>query len=71
MYLSKNKGRNRYEFFSYEIEERATQRRLLIEEIRVALDKEPRTLEEREAWDLATARPITEVQEESRRLGES
>ncbi|MCQ8889565.1 EAL domain-containing protein [Pseudoalteromonas carrageenovora] len=39
MYLSKNKGRNRYEFFSYEIEERATQRRLLIEEIRVALDK--------------------------------
>ncbi|MBQ4857868.1 EAL domain-containing protein [Pseudoalteromonas sp. MMG007] len=37
MYLSKNKGRNRYEFFSYEIEERTTQRRRLIEEIRTAL----------------------------------
>jgi len=40
MYLSKNKGRNRYEFFSYEIEEKTTQRRLLIEEISTALAQE-------------------------------
>ncbi|KAA1154001.1 EAL domain-containing protein [Pseudoalteromonas sp. FUC4] len=37
MYLSKNKGRNRYEFFSYAIEEKATEKRRLIEEIRVAV----------------------------------
>lgn len=37
MYLSKNKGRNRYEFFSYAIEEKATEKRRLIEEIRIAI----------------------------------
>ncbi|MBH0038026.1 EAL domain-containing protein [Pseudoalteromonas sp. SWN166] len=37
MYLSKNKGRNRYEFFSYTIEEKATEKRRLIEEIRIAI----------------------------------
>lgn len=37
MYLSKNKGRNRYEFFSYEMEELAIEKRRLIEEIRTAL----------------------------------
>lgn len=40
MYLSKSKGRNRYEFFSYIIEEQAIEKRLLIEEIRVALKEE-------------------------------
>ncbi|QCU76435.1 putative bifunctional diguanylate cyclase/phosphodiesterase [Pseudoalteromonas distincta] len=39
MYLSKNKGRNRYEFFSYAIEEKATEKRRLIEEIRTAIVK--------------------------------
>ncbi|MBZ2191368.1 EAL domain-containing protein [Pseudoalteromonas arctica] len=39
MYLSKNKGRNRYEFFSYAIEEKATEKRRLIEEIRTAIIK--------------------------------
>ncbi len=37
MYLSKNKGRNRYEFFSYAIEEKAIEKRRLIEEIRIAI----------------------------------
>lgn len=37
MYLSKNKGRNRYEFFSYTIEEKATEKRRLIEEMRIAI----------------------------------
>lgn len=37
MYLSKKKGRNRYEFFSYSIEEKATEKRKLIEEIKVGL----------------------------------
>ena len=37
MYLSKNKGRNRYEFFSYSIEEKATEKRKLIEEIKLGL----------------------------------
>jgi len=40
MYLSKSKGRNRYEFFSYIIEEQAIEKRLLIEEIKVALKEE-------------------------------
>jgi len=39
MYLSKNKGRNRYEFFSYSIEEKATEKRRLIEEIHTAIAK--------------------------------
>jgi len=39
MYLSKNEGRNRYEFFSYAIEEKATEKRRLIEEIRTAIVK--------------------------------
>ncbi|MDP2567092.1 putative bifunctional diguanylate cyclase/phosphodiesterase [Pseudoalteromonas marina] len=37
MYLSKKKGRNRYEFFSYSIEEKATEKRKLIEEIKLGL----------------------------------
>jgi EAL domain-containing protein (putative c-di-GMP-specific phosphodiesterase class I) len=37
MYLSKSKGRNRYEFFSHAIEEQAIEKRRLIEEIRIAL----------------------------------
>ncbi|MFW8589783.1 EAL domain-containing protein [Glaciecola sp. 2405UD65-10] len=37
MYLSKKKGRNRYEFFTYEIEEQAIKKRRLIEEMRIAL----------------------------------
>ncbi|GGB55317.1 EAL domain-containing protein [Shewanella inventionis] len=37
MYLSKSKGRNRYEFFSYVIEEQAIEKRRKLEEIRVAL----------------------------------
>ncbi|AZG72270.1 putative bifunctional diguanylate cyclase/phosphodiesterase [Shewanella livingstonensis] len=37
MYLSKSKGRNRYEFFSHAIEEQAIEKRRLIEEIRLAL----------------------------------
>ena len=40
MYLSKSKGRDRYEFFSYLIEEKATETRLLIEEIRTALEQD-------------------------------
>ncbi|GAB0112187.1 putative bifunctional diguanylate cyclase/phosphodiesterase [Pseudoalteromonas distincta] len=39
MYLSKNKGRNRYEFFSLAIEEQATKKRLLLEEIRTAISQ--------------------------------
>lgn len=37
MYLSKKKGRNRHEFFTYEIEEQAIIKRRLIEEMRIAL----------------------------------
>lgn len=37
MYLSKKKGRNRYEFFSYTIEDKAIEKRKLIEEIADAL----------------------------------
>ena len=37
MYLSKKRGRNRHEFFTYEIEEQAIIKRRLIEEMRIAL----------------------------------
>jgi diguanylate cyclase (GGDEF)-like protein len=37
MYLSKTKGRNRFEFFTYEIEEKAIIKRRLLEEMRSAL----------------------------------
>ncbi len=37
MYLSKNKGRNRYEFFSFAMEEQALGKRRLIEELRQAI----------------------------------
>ena len=39
MYLSKKKGRNRYEFFSYVIEEQAIEKRRLIEEIKIAISE--------------------------------
>jgi diguanylate cyclase (GGDEF)-like protein len=39
MYLSKKKGRNRYEFFSYVIEEQAIEKRRLIEEIKIAINE--------------------------------
>ena len=42
-----------------------------IEEARKALDKEKAKLEEREAWDLSKARPRREVEEESRRIGDT
>jgi diguanylate cyclase len=37
MYLSKIRGRNCYEFFSYEIEEKAIEKRRLLEDLRIAL----------------------------------
>ncbi|GAA58388.1 diguanylate cyclase/phosphodiesterase [Pseudoalteromonas sp. BSi20652] len=37
MYLSKRKGRNRYEFFSFLMEEQAMEKRKLIEEMKIAL----------------------------------
>ncbi|KDC51491.1 EAL domain-containing protein [Pseudoalteromonas sp. S3431] len=39
MYLSKHKGRNRYEFFTYAMEEQAIEKRRLIEQIHTALKK--------------------------------
>ncbi|WP_394493768.1 putative bifunctional diguanylate cyclase/phosphodiesterase [Shewanella sp. ENK2] len=40
MYLSKNKGRNRYEFFSFAMEEQALGKRRLTEELRQAVKEE-------------------------------
>ncbi|WP_144211365.1 bifunctional diguanylate cyclase/phosphodiesterase [Shewanella donghaensis] len=40
MYLAKNNGRNRYEFFSYSKEEKAVEKRQLIEELRLAINNE-------------------------------
>ncbi|GGI69307.1 putative bifunctional diguanylate cyclase/phosphodiesterase [Shewanella gelidii] len=40
MYLSKNKGRNRYEFFSYLMEDEALEKRRLIEDLRIAIREE-------------------------------
>ncbi len=40
MYLSKKKGRNCCEFFSYEIEKKAFKERRLLEEVRIALNEE-------------------------------
>ncbi|MGX9462536.1 EAL domain-containing protein [Shewanella sp. A14] len=37
MYLSKSKGRNRYEFFSHDIEEQAIEKRRLLDDIRLAI----------------------------------
>ena len=40
MYLSKNKGRNRYEFFSFAMEEQALGKRRLTEELRQAIKEQ-------------------------------
>ncbi|WP_372941019.1 EAL domain-containing protein [Shewanella sp.] len=52
MYLSKSKGRNRYEFFSYIIEEQAIEKRKIIEEIRVALREDQFVLYYQPIFDL-------------------
>jgi diguanylate cyclase (GGDEF)-like protein len=52
MYLSKSKGRNRYEFFSYVIEEQAIEKRRIIEEIRIALKEDQFTLYYQPIFDL-------------------
>ncbi|GGP65326.1 hypothetical protein GCM10009347_33950 [Shewanella algicola] len=52
MYLSKSKGRNRYEFFSYIIEEQAIEKRRILEEIRVALSEDQFVLYYQPIFDL-------------------
>ncbi|MGI2172004.1 EAL domain-containing protein [Shewanella sp. MF05960] len=52
MYLSKSKGRNRYEFFSYVIEEQAIEKRRILEEIRIALKEDQFTLYYQPIFDL-------------------
>ena len=51
MYLSKSKGRNRFEFFSYEMEELAIEKRRLIEEIRIGLNNNQFELYYQPIWD--------------------
>ncbi|MCL1115503.1 MULTISPECIES: bifunctional diguanylate cyclase/phosphodiesterase [Shewanella] len=52
MYLSKNKGRNRYEFFSYAIEEQAIEKRRILEEIRIAIKEKQFVLYYQPIFDL-------------------